>query len=185
MLNKQDFSLKKIEKDNNYIDYWFSLSDEALTYLNSHSNDINVKIENIILSQKEDIILCFCLNNGYNYITVLTNIVQNIDCTQIKKVLYSCLKEKNNQKEKKQQTEDSQEVLTSLFESLQGELASALEGSLDDYYLIDSVEDDACLEERHYNDPLSEWEYLKWQRKPLHWGEPEPEYLFYDTRVPP
>lgn len=184
MLNKQDFSLKKIEKDNNYIDYWFSLSDEALTYLNSHSNDINVKIENIILSQKEDIILCFCLNNGYNYITVLTNIVQNIDYTQIKKVLYSCLKEKDNQKEEKKQTKSSQEELASLFESLQGELASALEGSLDDYYLIDGIEDDAFPDRWNYSDPLGDWEYLKWQRERSPWGEPEPEYLF-NTRVPP
>lgn len=174
MLNKQDFSLKKIEKDNNYIDYWFSLSDEALTYLNSHSNDINVKIENIILSQKEDIILCFCLNNGYNYITVLTNIVQNIDYTQIKKILYSCLKEKDNQKEEK----DNQKT-----KALK-ELASVFEGSLDDYYLIDAVEDDASLEEWHYSDPLSEWEYFKRQWEHFPWGEPEPEYLFH-KRIPP
>lgn len=173
MLNKQDFSLKKIEKDNNYIDYWFSLSDEALTYLNNHSNDINVKIENIILSQKEDIILCFCLNNGYNYITVLTNIVQNIDYTQIKKILYSCLKEKDNQKEEK----DNQKT-----KALK-ELASVFENSLDDdYYLIDGVEDGVSFEEGHYIDPLSKWEYLKWQRERSPWGEPE--YLF-NTRVPP
>lgn len=173
MLNKQDFSLKKIEKDNNYIDYWFSLSDKALTYLNSHSNDINIKIENIILSQKEDIILCFCLNNGYNYITVLTNIVQNIDYTQIKKILYSYLKEKDNQEKDSQKTKALRE------------LASVFEDSLDDYYLIDSVEDDAFLDGRDYSDPLGNWEYLKWQGKPLHWGEPKPEYLFYDTRIPP
>lgn len=175
MLNKQDFSLKKIEKDNNYIDYWFSLSDEALTYLNNHSNDINVKIENIILSQKEDIILCFCLNNGYNYITVLTNIVQNIDCTQIKKILYSCLKEKDNQKEEK----DNQKT-----KALK-ELASVFENSLDDdYYLIDGVEDGVSFEEWHYSDPLSEWEYFKRQWEHLPWGEPEPEYLFH-KRIPP
>lgn len=174
MLNKQDFSLKKIEKDNNYIDYWFSLSDEALTYLNNHSNDINIKIENIILSQKEDIILCFCLNNGYNYITVLTNIVQNIDYIQIKEILYSCLKEKDNQKEEK----DNQKT-----KALK-ELASVFESSLDDYYLIDSVEDDTFLEEWHYSDPLSKWEYFKRQWEHLPWGEPEPEYLFH-KRTPP
>lgn len=172
MLNKQDFSLKKIEKDNNYIDYWFSLSDEALTYLNSHSNDINIKIENIILSQKEDIILCFCLNNGYNYITVLTNIVQNIDYTQIKKILYSCLKEKDNQEKDSQKTKALRE------------LASVFEGSLDDYYLIDGIEDDAFLDEWDYSDPLGDWEYLKWQRERSPWGEPKPEYLF-NTRIPP